>query len=768
MQFSDRLARLRFGSLRQRIAALYAVLFAIVLTVMIMLVSAGIEQFGEHSAQRDLAANARVFDEIIELRARQMRGSADVLAHDFGFREAVATGDGPTISSALRSLGDRTHASSAFVVDLDGSVTSAGGTTTPDGESIWYALDEGRERGMVRMGDGLALAAAAPIEAPDLLGWLVIAQPLDQNEMARLSKLAAVETSATVRDIGNLPQDLALTPVGDIYEENGEARNLYLLNALPSLEDGLSPRLVLRHSLGEALQAYSGLKYTLFAVGFAGLALVIALGGRVAQGVAGPIAKLDSAVRRFGQGETVELPQQTDDEVGRLASSFGSMMEAIEERERKIIHVGLHDGLTNLPNRRLFAEQLSQHLARRSNGERILVAYCDLDDFKVVNDTMGHPAGDTMLRHVAECLRQELQDAVIARLGGDEFAILMIEKNPNVSLFDHARRIKDCFERQIRIEGQLADCSASIGIAIAPSDGEDGVTLLKHADLALYRAKRDGKANFHFFEASLDEQARRRREMELDLRLALKEGQFALHFQPLYSLRKNELTGFEALIRWQHPTKGMISPAEFIPLAEETGLILPIGEWVIREACHAASQWPGNFSVAVNISPKQFSAPGLSSIIMQALTTSGLPPQQLELEITESVFIADVDKVLSVLHGVRDLGVRISLDDFGTGYSSLSYLRQFPFDKVKIDQSFVRDLCQEGKNAHAVIRAITTLAEALGMETLAEGVESPEQRQVLEDEGCGFGQGYLFSRPVPASAMNAIFGQAVFPARQSA
>lgn len=743
----------RFGSLKLRIAVLYAGLFAVVLAVVMVLVNLGIERFGENTASRDLAANARVFDEIIELRARQMRGSADVLSRDFGFREAVATNDRATIASALRSLRDRSHASTAFVIGLDGSFVGDSSDRTPNVNAMWDPLDAGRELGIILLGDQLALAAASPIEAPDLIGWLVIAQPFDQAELERLNGLAAIEMSATVQLRNQLSGAPARAQVGKVFEGDESGRYLYHLSALPTLQNGLEPRLVLRHSLGKALAEYAILKYLLVGVSLAGLALVVALGWRIAKSITGPLSALDGAVRGFGRGEDIALQIETSDEVGRLANSFNAMVDAIEERERRIIHVGLHDGLTNLPNRKLFAEQLDQALARRKPEERVMVAYCDLDDFKVVNDTLGHPAGDTLLRRVGDCMRHGIYDGQIARLGGDEFAVLMLVDDPASDLIPLANEVKGCFEGPIVIDGQAADCSASIGIAVAPGDGDDGVTLLKNADLALYRAKRSGKSDFHFFEPSLDEEARRRREMELDLRLAVKDGQFELYFQPLYSLTQDKLQGFEALLRWNHPKRGQISPAEFIPLAEETGLILQIGEWVVREACRAAMLWPENLSVAVNISPKQFMVPGLSASILQALTHSRLEPHRLELEITETVFIAEVEKTLGTLHSLRDLGVRIALDDFGTGYSSLSYLRSFPFDKVKIDQSFVRDLCEEGSNANAVIRAITTLAEALGMDTLAEGVESHEQCQILRDEGCEFVQGYYFSKPISAASI---------------
>ena len=747
--------KLRFGSLKVRITVLYAGLFAAILAVIVVIAGNGLARFAEANATRDLQANARVFDELLDLRARQMRGSADVLSRDFGFREAVATQDGATIDSALASLKSRSRTDAAFVVGLDGTLLASGDARIPSAEALWYTLDEGREKGIIRVGDRLALAAASPVEAPDLIGWLVLAQPLDRAELERLAQLAAIDVEAQVASADRLPAWMTEARQGEVFERTSDERFLYQLTAIPALEDGLEPRLILRHSLSASLAEYAWLQYLLAALALGAIALVVVLSWRVARTVTRPLQKLDEATRMIGEGREVALTADTDDEIGRLATSFNSMVAAIEERERRIIHVGLHDGLTNLPNRKLFVEQLEQALARLPDDERLMVVYVDLDDFKVVNDTLGHPAGDGLLREVAGYLRTALPEATIARLGGDEFAILMQDIDQGESLAALADRIQACFQRTVTLDGQQADCSASLGIAVAPGDGADGITLMKNADLALYRAKGEGKSTYHFFEPALDEEARRRRQMELDLRLALREGGFELYFQPLYSLTEERLQGFEALIRWPHPELGMISPLDFIPLAEETGLIVPIGDWVIREACHQAAQWPDDLSVAVNVSPKQFATPGLSQTILQALAASGLPPQRLELEITESIFIANVEKTLSALHGLRDLGVRIALDDFGTGYSSLSYLRSFPFDKVKIDRSFVEDL-SKGGNAHAVIRAITTLADALGMDTLAEGVEEQDQLDVLRQEGCRFIQGFLFSRPVPAGEVVAL------------
>ena len=752
-----RIDALRFGSLKLRIAVLYAGLFALVLTATALIADQGLSRFGENSAARDMEANARVFDEILTLRANQMRGSADVLARDFGFREAVATGDRATIDSALESLKARSRSDAAFVVGLDGSPVAAGDTRIGSTEAMWHALDEGRQRGIIRIGEQLSLAAASPIMSPDLTGWLVLAQPLDRAELNRLVQLAAIQLDVRVELAGDLPAWMREATQGEVFERTTAERFLYQVSTVPTLQDGLEPRLVLRHSLSRSLAQYSSLQYLLAALALGGIALVVGLSWRVARTVTGPLQKLDEATRLIAEGRDVDLATGSDDEIGRLAISFNVMVAAIEERERKIMHVGLHDDLTGLPNRKFFLEQLGQTLARLKDGDRLMVVYVDLDDFKLVNDTLGHPAGDSLLRDIAGHLTACLPEAVIARLGGDEFVLMLAVPPEASSLAAVAERISACFERKVVIDDQQADCTASLGIAMAPGDGKDASTLMKNADLALYRAKAEGKSTYHFFEPELDELARKRRQIELDLRTAIREGGFVLNFQPLYDIAQEELKGFEALVRWPHPERGLIGPLDFIPLAEETGLIIPIGDWVLREACRQAAQWPDDISVAVNISPKQFAGPNLAQTILQALASSGLAPSRLELEITESIFIADIERTLSTLHNLRTIGVRIALDDFGTGYSSLSYLRSFPFDKVKIDRSFIKDL-DAGGNAHAVIRAITTLADALGMDTLAEGVESDEQFDILKREGCQYIQGYLFGRPMAGDAVFALFG----------
>jgi diguanylate cyclase (GGDEF)-like protein len=411
-----------------------------------------------------------------------------------------------------------------------------------------------------------------------------------------------------------------------------------------------------------------------------------------------------------------------------------------------------HDALTGLPNRVLFHERLDEALLRvRRDRDKLAVLYLDLDQFKNVNDGLGHPAGDKLLVAAAERLRTCLRGSdMVARFGGDEFAVLQIGLAGPHEAGILAERIVTLLSEPYDIDGQQSVIGASIGIAVAPADGETAEQLLGNADVALYKAKEDGRRIFRFFEPGMDARLRARRTLELDLRNALAAGEFELYYQPLVTLETGVISGFEALLRWHHPLRGMVAPAKFIPLAEETGLIVPIGEWVLRQACAEAAAWPDDLKIAVNLSPVQFKKGNLPQVVFATLASTGLPAARLELEITESIFLAESKTNLATLRRLRALGVGISMDDFGTGYSGLSYLRAFPFDKIKIDRSFISEL-GESADCMAIIRAITNLGSNLGIPTLAEGVETEEQLELLRKEGCTEMQGYLFSRPVPAS-----------------
>ena len=412
--------------------------------------------------------------------------------------------------------------------------------------------------------------------------------------------------------------------------------------------------------------------------------------------------------------------------------------------------MALHDGLTDLPNRTLLNERLEHALARVRPGEIVAIHLLDLDLFKNVNDTLGHAVGDKLLKAVAERLRALVGEAdTIARMGGDEFAIVQAALAQPTDAATLAARIIEAIGQPYDVDGHQVMIGTSVGIAVGPADGAHADQLTRNADLALYRAKSEGRGTLRFFEPGMDVQMQARRELEHDLRKALAAGEFELHYQPVLNLARNDITGVEALVRWRHPERGMIPPGEFIPLAEEIGLILPLGEWAIREACATAAAWPGDLRVAVNLSPAQFRSPGLVQVVVDALATSGLAPERLELEITESILLHDSKTTLAMLFQLREMGVRIAMDDFGTGYSSLSYLQTFPFDKIKIDRSFVKDITHAAGSLN-IVRAVAAMAKGLGMQTTAEGVETQEQLDAVKAEGCTEMQGFLLSRAVPA------------------
>jgi len=438
-----------------------------------------------------------------------------------------------------------------------------------------------------------------------------------------------------------------------------------------------------------------------------------------------------------------------------LGNGWVATYEDISERrqaEARIHFMAHHDALTYLPNRLVFEDRLGQLLkGMRQEDGGAAVLCIDLDHFKDVNDSLGHPAGDQLLKQVAQRLLECVRSGdVVARLGGDEFAILQSSACQPEYAEGLARRLVKTLCTPYDIDGTRVVIGASVGIAIATGDGKDVNHLLKNADIALYKAKGDGRGTYCLFEAEMDVQLQARRAMELDLVGAIDKHELILFYQPLFDLETNNVSGFEALLRWRHPSLGMVSPAQFIPIAEEIGLIARIGEWVLRQACQDAVTWPVDVTVAVNLSPLQFRNSNLVHIVRASLDASGLPPRRLELEITESALLKDNDKVLATLHELRDLGVEIALDDFGTGYSSLSYLRSFPFDKIKIDQSFVREMDRR-PDCLAIVHSVAQLAQKLGMATTAEGVETLEQLDQVRKAGCTQAQGYYFDRPKPAS-----------------
>jgi diguanylate cyclase (GGDEF)-like protein len=442
---------------------------------------------------------------------------------------------------------------------------------------------------------------------------------------------------------------------------------------------------------------------------------------------------------------------------GGMVATFDDITEQ-REAEQRIAFLARHDALTGLANRVLFHETLIERLGRVQKGETVAVLSLDLDRFKSVNEEFGHPVGDKVLQAVAKRIRSCIRDEdVVARLGGDEFAVVQVAPASEAGAL--ASRLIEALGASCDIDGNKVFVGASIGIAIAPMDGAAPDALMKNADLALHRAKADGGAVYHYFEAEMDARMRERRVLELDLRKAIVSGEFELYYQPIIDLRTGQITSCEALIRWRHPQRGLVSPLDFIPIAEEIGVIVPLGEWALQEACQQAARWPKHVTVAINVSPAQFKGRNFVQTVVDALAASGMEASRIQLEITELVLLEDNQKSFEILHQLHDLGIKIVMDDFGTGYSSLGYLRSFPFDKIKIDQSFIRDLATKSESV-AIVRAVVGLSSSLGIVTTAEGVETKEQLERVTAEGCKEAQGFLFSPPRPATEIIQLLGDA--------
>ena len=768
----------RIRTLNTRLSLLFAGLFAAVMLSVSLLLFAMVERIARAEVEQQLVASGAVFDRLRQQRSLQMQDAAKILARDFGFRAAVATGDQATAASALDNLKRRLDADVAVIVGVDASVH---GDVSPVAReelaSLWGPLDAGRMSGVARIDGQENQIVAAPILTPVLTGWILFASTLDAKEMHALEELSAIPLHAGVI----VKRDGRWSRVAGAFALSGRAasrqidaslnnhrgfeldianeRSIAVAKRLQMFGNDSQAALLLFTSRAEAMAPYRPVQWAVALLGLLGIAIVILASWRAARRISEPLARLDAAAGRLADGSYSEVEVAGDDELARLATSFNRMTNEIAERERRITHLAFNDVLTGLANRTMFHEHLNYQLRARSGGKSVFALFClDLDRFKSINDTLGHSLGDALLIEAGRRLREVAEGCFVARLGGDEFVVVQPLTSDHGEIDRLAAAILGAMRQPFDIDGHHILPSTSIGIALAPQDGSDLDTLLRNADLALYRAKGGGRGIYSFFEESLNEQAQARRVIENDLRAAIERGEFELFFQPLFDLKLKRISSFEALLRWNHPTRGLVAPLEFIAIAEDTGMIVAIGAWAMNEACRQAVAWPDHIRVAVNVSPVQFQRPGLNQVIVNALALSGLAPNRLEIEITESIFLEGSEETLDALHALRSLGIRIALDDFGTGYSSLSYLQKFPFDKLKIDQSFIQALLVR-PGASAVIRAITDLASALGMETTAEGVEETLQLRELERHGCSSIQGFLFSKPIRVKDISALLGQ---------
>jgi diguanylate cyclase (GGDEF)-like protein len=462
-----------------------------------------------------------------------------------------------------------------------------------------------------------------------------------------------------------------------------------------------------------------------------------------------PTARTSKRIVELPDGRTIAISNQPTPTGGWVATH-----EDITERRRaeeQIAHMARHDALTNLPNRARLREWLAHALSHAHHGRPLAMLHLDLDHFMTLNDSLGHPIGDELLRAVGDRLRECVPDNdLVARLGADEFAVVVTNIENVGDCASFATRISEAIRLPFEIAGHTILVDISTGIAVAPVDGTEADALIKNADLALSRAKDEGRGVFRFFESEMDARMQSRRKLELALKTALPREEFELYYQPIINLATNQITSFEAVLRWHHPERGLILPSEFVFIAEEIGLIAAIGEWVVNQACKEAASWPDELRVAVNLSPSHLVRPNIPSLISGALAAARLPPHRLEIEVTEAVLLQATEPAVATLRKLREMGVRIALDDFGTGYSSLSYLRTFPFDKLKVDRAFIKDL-GEDEQSSAIIEAIVMLAHALNVTTTAEGVETEAQLEHVRRLGFTEMQGFLISRPVPGA-----------------
>lgn len=670
----------------------------------------------------------------------------------------------------LADEGVRTELVQAMFGATDQGMLALSTIRNPDGAAIDFkvvAANQGAHRLLDKPPGGLhwqRLVEILPCHtAGGVIAILVTLVETGRRVVFELNHPAAdghpVHLKVEAGGIGDLIA-LTLTDVGDIKARDASFRLLFENNPVPMwvTDSGTGSFLAVNDA---AVEHYGFGRQTFLGMRLADLSADAGAIDAAASRKDGPLH------HRIADGSPIEvnLFERAMPFEGRPAV-IGAAIDVTEKRraEARIAHMAHHDALTGLPNRVLFRDHLADAVVRQArSGEAALLFCLDLDKFKIVNDTLGHAVGDALLTaaatRLAGCLRSE---DIVARFGGDEFAILVRRADSPALLQGLTARILEELARPFRLDDQDCHIGTSIGVAFLPQDGSDPETLLRNADLALYRAKADGGGTFRCFEPEMDAWVQLRRSRENDLREAFARGQFSLVYQPLLNSHGGGVTAFEALLRWHHPEQGTISPAEFVPLAEETGLINPIGAWVLRTACAEAATWPQHVRVAVNLSPVQFRNRNLVETVKEALAASWLAANRLEVEITESVLLSENAANLAALHAIRDLGVRIAMDDFGTGYSSLGYLRSFPFDKIKIDRSFVSQI---GVNAHctAIVRAVTGLGASLGIMTTAEGVETASQLAALQAEGCDEVQGFLFSRPVPAEEARRLIAAGTMP-----
>ena len=774
-------------SLHTRIVVFFAALLVLVQGLAFFVVDRANTQIAKETIAQELGVGERIFLRLLNQQRAQLEQTAGLLAAEFGFRQAVASNDRATILSALANHGARASASVMLLISLDKMVLVD--TLHTDSlpqpfrflHLIRAAEADGKASGIVTIDGGLYQLVVVPVNAPTTIAWVGVGFAIDDKTAEDLKNLAVLDVSFLSRREGGewrvhastlsvdmrqslLPEigGVAIDPKTDLHLAN----KIYAVRLAPIEEQGDSRIVaVLQRSLAEGIAPFQRISSAILILAVVALMLSVIGSILIAGNITRPINALAGAARRIQEGDyTQKVNDAHKGEIGALASTFNHMLDGIESREKEILRLAYEDGLTGLPNRAMFNEQLEQavRLARREKLS-VAVLLFDMDRFKAINDTLGHPVGDLALREVGARVRKALRDSdVVARLGGDEFAILLATGSSEHAMRVVADKIHKALEDPLVIEGQSMDIAASIGIARFPEHGDDANALMRAADVAMYAAKR-GKIGFAVYDPAHDERRQEFLTLLGELRRAVEAGELVLHYQPKMNLVENRVTSVEALVRWRHPQRGFVPPSEFIPFAEQTGYIGAITRWVLTRAIQQAGDWHRaglGIRMSVNISARDLrTEDSLVQYVWAALIAAELPPGMLCLEITESGLMDDPRSSQATLRKLRDLGIMTSIDDYGTGYSSLAYIKQLAVNELKIDRTFVAGMEADQRNA-AIVRSTIELGHNLGLTVVAEGVETDHEVAQLRRFGCDMAQGYHFARPMTAEALESWLGGA--------
>jgi diguanylate cyclase len=760
----------RLRSLQSRIVVFFLGLLALVQGATFVALDRANERNARANIRQELAVGERVFRRLTEQNNARLTQAAEVLSLDFAFREAVATRDLPTIQSVLLNHGSRIRAERMALISLDRQLVADTAAPRSSGRAFAYprlleaAEREGRATGIVLEGARAYQVAIVPVLAPTPIAWALFGFVIDDTAAKDLRNLAALEVSFFAQRSGrwsvlastmSATEQDALAPhlvaAQGVLEAGGHQALVIPLDT----HGGASIVAVLARSIEEAMAPFKPLGTLLIVLALASMAASVIGSILIARGITRPLSALSELTRRIEHGDyAVPVGIEGPDEVSELGRRFNLMREAIAAREEQVTRLAYRDPLSDLPNRVLFNDRLRVALegAKRANG-RLTVLLMDLDRFKNINDTLGHHIGDLVLQQVAQRLTALVRKSdTTARLGGDEFAVLLngagVEEGQAV-----AAKIVAALEQPIAVGQQQLDVRASVGVAAFPAHGDDAETLVRHADAAMYAAKR-ANIGVAVYEPRIHE--RREEELSLlsELRQAIDQGELRLVYQPKVAVSGGQVTGAEALVRWQHPVRGMVPPDRFIPFAEQTGFIRTVTAWVIDAAARQAALWRAAgqpLRVSLNISAQDLLNPELVGMLLAATERHRVPPKLLCLEITESSVMGDAQHAIEMLKRVDAIGVACSIDDFGTGYSSLSYVKQLKVDELKIDRSFIRTLVADPKD-RAIVLSTIDLAHNLGLGVVAEGVEDQASADLLRELGCDEMQGWLIAKPLEPAA----------------